>query len=66
MPLAMKSHDLKENKTQRLLKALLFKPLVLVIFLRKSKADYLLELFQRLDILKTLLLKTLMLTKELC
>ncbi|GAA8576556.1 hypothetical protein KYTH41_06760 [Helicobacter pylori] len=57
---------LKREQNTETIKALQLKPLVLTAFLRKSKADYLLELFQRLGILKTLLLKTLMLTKENC
>ncbi len=64
MPLVRNSHDLKENKIKRLLKALQLRALVLIAFLRKSKADYLLELSRRLDLLKTLLLKTLLKRNE--
>lgn len=64
MRLVRNSHDLKENKIKRLLKALQLRALVLIAFLRKSKADYLLELSRRLDLLKTLLLKTLLKRNE--
>ncbi len=66
MRLARNSHDLKTLKTQRLLKALQLRALILTALSIKSKADYLLGLSRRLDLLKTPLLKTLMLTKELC
>ncbi len=64
MRLAMNSHDLKTLKTQRLLKALQLRALILTALLIKSKADYLLGLSLRLDHLKTLLLKTLLKRNE--
>ncbi|GAA7295880.1 hypothetical protein ID0562_08530 [Helicobacter pylori] len=63
MRLAMKSHDLKTQK-ERLLKALQLRVLVLTTLLIKSKADYLLGLSRRLDLLKTLFLKTLLKKNE--
>ncbi|GAA7008428.1 hypothetical protein ID0154_09370 [Helicobacter pylori] len=63
MRLAMKSHDLKTQK-ERLLKALQLRVLVLTALLIKSKADYLLGLSRRLDLLKTLFLKTLLKKNE--
>lgn len=55
---------LKTLKTQRLLKALQLRALVLTALSIKSKADYLLGLSRRLDLLRKLLLKTLLKRKE--
>ncbi len=58
MLLAMKSHDLKANKT-RLLKLPRLRALTLIALSIKSKADYLLGLSRRLDLLNLPLKKTL-------
>ncbi|GAA9629781.1 hypothetical protein HpVa147_04630 [Helicobacter pylori] len=51
---------LKYDMSHKTIKALPLKALISSAFIKRLRADYLLGLFQRLDLLKTLFIKTLM------